>query len=466
MRGLVSGQRSIVVAVLGLWLAGVLGAPARAVDVRSDLSLLGQVRQDDQTRQTRSPQDIYGDMGVAGLPGNSSADTYFRLEHDFGSNQGPTELYDAYLRIPEPGAEFTLGRQFLSEVPGAVFVADGGKARFDAGPVALTVFGGLPRYFEPTYSSELQSQDEFVFGGSLRTTHLRNGYLSIGYLQQERDVPPPSTAPTLPAGFPQPESEERVLRQLVTAAGARTFPTLPGMPNLYSSVAFDAKRQNIDQGTAGFDVFLVHPRLSFNFESSYYKPQDQGERVQPNINLREDAIFELFSVSQMMQFRGGLRYALTPSLSAYGDYSYQRYEQLDTSYVNGHIGSAGLLWLPGGDGLEVVQFEYYLLDSSGGNVNGGRLYYESRVYKRILFRTRVDVGYYKKASNESSVPVSTLLGLGYAFTPSLVGELDFEALRNKRFNQDYIFDFMLSYKFHAGSKKPAADRIGAREMPS
>jgi hypothetical protein len=432
----VRGKRSI--GVVALWLGALMLPPAlaHAGQVQGNFSLLGQVREGDFTRKTESPQDIYGDIGVSGLPQGIGGDTYFRLEHDFSTGQGPTEFYNGYLHIPATaaGADVTIGRQFLSEGPGGVFVADAGKVRLDpGGPFSFTVFGGRPHYFEPTYSTDILSQDEILFGGNIRTTHWKHGTLSLGFLQQER--------------------EDRVIRQLVTGTGSRSFTNLPGLPNLYGTVAYDADRQNLDQATAGFDVFLSQPRLSFNFESGYYKPQDQGKHLVTDINRREDAIFELFSLSQMLQFRGGLRYALSRSFSAYGDYSYQRYEKLANVFENGQIGSVGLLWLPGGDGLEVVRLEYYVLDSSGGNVNGAKAYYESRVYERILFRTKVDVGYYEKENNERDTAVNTLLGVGYAFTPNLTGELDFEANRNRRFNEDFRFGFLITYRIrHPASR--------------
>jgi hypothetical protein len=448
----VSRKRSITFLTLWLCAVALLCSRAQSVELQGDLSVLGQVRQDDQSRHTESPMDLYGNLGLAGLHHGTSLDTYFRLEHNFGTGQGPTEFYNGSIRVPGaiPGVDVTLGRQFLNEGAGGVFVADAGKIRIDpGGPLAFTVFGGQPRYFEPTFSSEQLSQDEQIFGGSVRTTHLKNAYLSLGYFQHDRDQPVPN------------RPDQRVLRQLVSAAGSQAFPTLPGLPHLYGSAALDAKRQNLDQATVGFDLFASHPRLLFNFESTYYKPQDQGERLQTDINRREDPIFELFSLSQMLQFRGGLRYMLSRTFSAFGDYSYQRYEQLDHNFINGHVGSTGVLWLPGGDGLEVVRLEYYLIDGASGNVNGGKFYYESRAYDRILFRTKVDVAYYEKSSNERDTAVTSLLGLGYAFTRDLVAELDFEANSNKRFNEDFRFGFLITYKVRQRTDQPAAARAAS-----
>ncbi|MFI5395291.1 MAG: hypothetical protein ACHQ9S_07125 [Candidatus Binatia bacterium] len=436
-----SGKRLICCVTLGLWAAGLVCSQAHAVDLHSDLSLLGQVRQGDQSRETEAPTDIYGQIGVNGLYGGASLDTYFRAERDFGLNHTATDFYAGSLRVPgtKPGVEFTLGRQFLSEGPGVAFVADAGKINVDpGGPVGFTIFGGQPRYFEPTFSSESLSQNEQIFGGNVHTTNLKNGRLSVGYFEQHRDG--------------------SILRQLVTGAGAHSFTQLPGLPNLYGSVALDAQSQNVKLGTAGADVFLSQPRLLFNFESTYYKPQDHGKFVTADINRREDPSFELFSVSEMLQFRGGLRYTINRTISAYGDYSYQRYEKLLNLVANGHVASVGLLWLPGGDGLEVVRTEYYVIDSGGGNVNGGRLYYESRVYNRILFRTKADVAYYSKENNERDTAVTGMLGLGYVICPGLVWELDFEGNHNKRFNEEFRFGFLIRYNFDYRSDKPVQPR--------
>jgi hypothetical protein len=298
--------------------------------------------------------------------------------------------------------------------------------RYDpGGPVSFTIFGGAPRYFEPTFSSPSESQDEIIFGGNVRTTHLKHGYLSFGFLQQERD--------------------QRVLKQLVTAAGARNFPSLPGLPNVYGVFSFDADHQNIDQGTAGVDVFLSQPRLLLNLESSYYKPQDNGKELITDINRREDAVFQLFSLSQELQFRGGLRYVLTPALSAYGNYSYQRYDKQKDIAENGSIGTVGVSWQPGGDGLELVGAEYYVADSSGGNVNGGSAYYVNRVYDRLQFRTNVNVAYYEKESNQHDTAVASLVGVGYVLLRGLFCEVYMEANRNQRFDADMRFGFNVTY---------------------
>jgi hypothetical protein len=233
--------------------------------------------------------------------------------------------------------------------------------------------------------------------------------------------------------------------QQITLTGARSFATLPGLPSLYGNFAFDADHANIDQVRAGVQSFLWQPKLLMNFESGYYKPQDNGDIVIQNINRREDPIFQLFSVSGLLQFRGGARYQLTRTVSAFADLSYQRYERLQDSFVNGYVWSGGLLYLPGGDGLEMVQLQYYGIDSAGGNVNGGRASYENRVYENILFRAMCDVAYYAKATNQSGVAIASRIGLGYMFLPGLIGEVNFEANRNQFFPEDFRFGFFITY---------------------
>jgi len=49
-----------------------------------------------------------------------------------------------------------------------------------------------------------------------------------------------------------------------------------------------------------------------------------------------------------------VRYGITRTVSTYGDLSYQRYQQSRGSFVNGYVWSSGLLYLPGGDGLEAI----------------------------------------------------------------------------------------------------------------
>src|SRR5262249_36594609 len=198
--------------------------------------------------------------------------------------------------------------------------------------------------------------NEQIFGGSVRVAQFRDGAMALGYLQQNR--------------------QGQELMQQLTLSGTRAFAALPGLPSVYGNFAFDADHANIDQARLGVQSFVWQPRLLLNFESGYYKPQDNGAVVIPNINRREDPVFQLFSVSDELQFRGGLRYTLTRTVSSYADLSYQRYEQVASSFINGYVWSTGLLYLPGGDGLEMVRAEYYGIDSGGGSVNGGKLAYE------------------------------------------------------------------------------------------
>src|SRR5205085_5525602 len=131
-------------------------------------------------------------------------------------------------------------------------------------PISLTVFGGQPQYWEPIFSSPSQSQDEQIFGGSVRVAAYSQGALALGYLQQNR--------------------QGHELMQQVTLSGTRTFATLPGLPSAYGNFAFDADHTNIDQARLGVQSFVWQPQLLINFESGYYKPQDNGDTVIQNIN--------------------------------------------------------------------------------------------------------------------------------------------------------------------------------------
>ena len=235
-------------------------------------------------------------------------------------------------------------------------------------------------------------------------------------------------------------------------------------------VAYDADHQNLDNGRAGVNVFLSQPRLMLNVESNYYKPQDFGTGKVAPLNRREDSIFQTFSVSDLLQFRGGLRYMMTKTVSAFGDYSYQNYEALSGNTQDGHVGSTGLLWLPGGDGLEVVRVEYYVTDASkGGTVNGGKVYYENRVYDRILFRSHIDIAGYSLQSNQSDTAVNGLVGVGYQLRPGLVAETNLMGGRNERFNSDIRFGFFVTYNFGYRPPWPGShqddQRRGFREIP-
>ncbi len=425
-------------------------ARAKAAELRADLDLLGQVRDGDQSRETEAPIDLYGRASASGLWGRSTFDSFFRLERTFGQDDGASDFYAGYARIPGalPWLDATLGRQFLSEGPGGVFVADAGMLRIDPGlPVSLSVYGGAPRYFEPTYGTDVISQDETLFGGNLRGRPWGGGLLSVNFQQQER--------------------EGRTLRQLVSATATQSLRQIVGAPSLYGTVAYDADHQNLDLIDAGFSVAAPRTRLRLTFGGSYYKPQDRdANRVEADPDRREDTIFEAFSTNELMQFRTGTTYPLTATTQLHGDYSYQRYEATQSNAENGHLGSVGLAWLPGGDGLEIVRIDYFVRDSDGGNVNGIDLSYENTVYERLSFRGAANVAYYDKASHQSDVPVSTLLGLAYDVSPRWRCEVNFEANRNERFDADLRFGFRIAYRFALEVPLPKLPKKSQREEPS
>jgi hypothetical protein len=426
---------------------GVSGA-ARAADLHADLDLLGQVREGDQSRETEAPIDLYGQAGAANLWGRSSVDTYFRLERTLGRDDGASDFYAGYARVPNalkvPGLDATLGRQFLAEGPGGAYVADAGLLRISqpGWPVTLSLYGGAPQYFEPTYSTTIISQDETLFGGNMSGKPWQGGQIVVGYQEYAR--------------------QGHTLRRQISATATQSLRDVIGAPNLYGAVAYDADGSNLDFANAGASFTAPRTRLQLNIGGSYYKPQDQNaNRVEANRRNRENTIFEAFSTSEMMQFRAGLAYPLTAAIQLHGDYSFQRYEALQANVDYGHIGSAGLAWLPGGDGLEIVRVDYFVRDSSGGNVNGIDLSYENTVYEGIYFRTEANIAYYEKKSNQRDVPVSTLVAVGYDLRPDLYCELNFEANRNDRFDADLRLGFRIAYRFRTWVPLP-----GMIEVPS
>lgn len=403
-------------------------AAASAVEIRADFPVLGQVRDGYLSGETEAPMEIYGNLGLSRLRHGTTLDTYFRLEEDFARLNGQADFYSGVLRVPNavPWMDAQLGRQIVAEAPANIFDADSGQLRFAlGGPFWLTAYGGAPRYFEPSSGMPGLTDDEQIFGATLRGLPVGGGAYSLGFMQQ------------IQAG--------REIKQLVTASASRSFARAPGVPSVYANFAYDADRQNIDLARLGWQSFVLRPELLFNLEGGYYKPQDNGKRVIQDLNRREDTVFQVFSVSQMLQARTGLRYAFTPTVSVYGDFAYQGYDQLSDSSVNGFIWSAGTLYLPGGDGLESVSAWYYGVDSAGGTVNGVHAFYENRVYERVLFRANCDIAYYDKSTNQSDTVLGSLLGLDYVLLPGLVAEVNFEANRNQLQPEDFRFGFFIIY---------------------
>src|SRR5258706_7861868 len=152
---------------VAMWVLAALCMPlhaATAVDLRSDLSLLGQVRDGDGyfPGSTQVPVELYGDFGLSALPHGATVDTYFRLEQDLANGQnGETDFFTGVLRVPAapPGLDVQLGRQIVAESPVGLWDADARQVRGGLGtsPFSLTVFGGQPRYWELIYGSASQS---------------------------------------------------------------------------------------------------------------------------------------------------------------------------------------------------------------------------------------------------------------------------------------------------------------------
>lgn len=429
------GWRIGTVVLCGL---GLAARPAAAADLWGDIDLLGQVREGYQDRETQAPVDLYGNLGAARLWHGSDLETYFRLEQDLATGENAADFYAGYARVPNllPGVQATVGRQFLNEGPGGVFVADAGKFTVDVGwPVSFTAYGGAPQYFEPTQSTPIVSQDELLWGGNVRTTRWPRGQLTLGYQQWER--------------------QNKVLRQLISGSAVQRVPHWWGAPQFYGTFGYDADRQNVDTGTGGVDFTVPAPLLLVNLAATYYQPQDNPELV-ADLDWQEDPLFQLYSNSNLVQGRGGIRKPFSRALTTYADYSFQTYDNAVDETQYGHLAHAGLQWLPEGDGLEQVVLAYFLADSSGGTVNGISVFYENRVYERIVFRFRTDVAYYDKESNQSDWPVHTLTGLGYELAPGLLGQLLFEANRNVLFDADLRFSFAVSYNFRHRVERPDA----------
>ena len=413
-------------------IALVLGAArAGAADLDATLKYLSQVRDGDLTRQTEFPNQLYGHLGAYALPYESEIEGFFRAGYDFGLGRGGGDLYLASARVPGAveGLDLTVGRQWLNESLGGALVADGGTLRVGGdGPLQATVFGGVPRYFEPTYGVEKQSQNESVFGGSIEDDDFGDGRLEVGYFQQYR--------------------KGKTLRQLVSANVTQEYANVVGRPNFYGSFAFDASQASVDFGNVGVNLVFDEMNLRFNLEGNYYQPQDRGRsRPEIDINRREDGIFELFSVSEMWQVRTGLRYQVNPEISAYADYSFQDYASVVGEREVGHVASVGAVWLPENDGLELVRAEYYVADSGGGNVNGGKVLYENRVYEQLTLRAKLDLAYYDKATNQNGIAFSSLLGVAYEVAEGVTCGMSLEALHNRRFDADIRVGFGVIYEF-------------------
>ncbi|GBD26272.1 hypothetical protein HRbin30_01602 [bacterium HR30] len=427
--------------VLG-WLAIQLlrSSPVEALDVSGAALVNSQVREGQRLDSTEAPTNAYGAVVGTNLHHGIGAETYFRLARDWSRADGATDFYLGYARLPIRGFELSLGRQTLDEMPGALYVVDAGRLRFDrGGPVAFSLFGGQPRYFEPLQGSEIVSQDEQIFGGSARLRSASLGQVVLSFAQLQR--------------------EQRRLNQLASATWAQALRRWRSQPQAYALVTYDTAERSVQQFTAG-GGFLPHPRLFARIEGSYYRPQDRSAAALPGLDRFVDPLFSLFSSSSFKQARCGIQYQWRPGVWWSLDYGFQTFEDATGQSTEGNRGSVGVVWLPEGDGLEVVRSEFAVTDSRGGNLYALRAYYENRVYQRILFRTKIEVARFEKITNEDDIVVSGRIGVGYELARGLLMELNFEGNRSPRFDQEFRLGLFLTYNvhYHNGWLPPTQER--------
>lgn len=415
-----------VVCVVAVGLSAL--APSHAVEFGAGLLGTGQVREGGRPDSTEVPSNLYGALLGSKLHHGVGGETYFRLARDWSRADGATDFYLGFVRVPARGIELSLGRQTLDDAPGALYVADAGRIRFDrGGRWAFSLFGGQPRYFEPLRGPEIVSQDEQLFGGSVRLRWSPQATLALSFLQLQR--------------------EHRRVNQLAGAVWQHTVAQLAGRPRVYALASYDTAESSLQQATVGSGV-AVHPRVFLRLEGAYYKPQERSKEVLPGLDRFSDPLFALFSASSLKQGRAGLQIRWKPNVSWYVDYAFQRFEETPGRAVDGHRGSVGFVWLPEGDGLEVVRWEFYTTDSRGGQLQAGRAYYENRVYERVLLRGKIEVARFDKITNQSDTVVSSRVGVAYELFPGLLAELNVEGNRSPRFDQEFRLGFFLTYNVH------------------
>lgn len=430
--------RAALLSLCGLW--ALFTGSARAAQWDARLDTLGQVRDGDLSSRTESPVNLYGSLAGEGMHHGLGGETYFRIERDWSRAQTTSDFYLGRAEAAFAGLQFSLGRQTLEDLGAGFLVADAGRLTFDRGTGwAVSIFGGQPRYFEPQPRIGAVSRDEQLFGASARYRLGLSSSFGIGFLQLQR--------------------EAHRIQQLAQMQFRHDFRSAPGRPDVYALAAYDTAEQALERVHLGA-LLLLHTRFFARLETSYYKPQARSGDGLTGLERYSDPIFSLFSASSLGQVRGGLQYFYRRNVSAYADYSAQEYETLPGNRVTGHLGSVGLLWLPGGDGLETVRAEYAVIDGPGGRVHHWRLYHENQAYQRLLVRTKFDVAAFDKSTNREDLAASARFGIGYLLRPGLLAEVNLEVNHNPRFDEEIRAGVFLTYRWRY---QPA---FGWMELPA
>ena len=399
-----------------------------------------QLREREGAAAIEAPTNAYGALIGTNVHHGIGGETYFRLERDWSRADGASDFYLGFARLPLRGFELSLGRQVLDELPGALYVADAGRLRFDrGGPVGFSLFGGQPRYFEPLQGAELVSQDEQMFGGSARLRWVALGQVVVSFAQLQR--------------------QQRRLNQLGSATWSHTFRHLRSQPQAYALAAYDSAERNVQQVTTGVGL-LPHPRVFARIEGSYYRPSSRSPAALPGLDRFVDPLFSLISASSLQQARCGVQYRWRETVWWSADYGLQAFEDSNGQSITGNRGSVGLVWLPEGDGLEIVRSEFGVTDSRGGSLFALRAYYENRVYQRILFRTKMEVGRFDKITNEQDIVVTSRVGVAYELAPGFLMEVNVEGNRSPRFDYEFRLGAFLTYNLHYrdGWQAPSLER--------
>lgn len=413
--------------LLSVAAGAVTPSPLRAVDWQGQANLLGQVRDGDTSSRAESPVNLYGALSAQRIHHELGAETYFRLERDWARADTNTDFYLGQAELGIRGLQFSLGRQILEEAGAGFFIADAGRLSFDRGRgLAVSVFGGQPRYFEPQARSAVLSRDEQFVGASTRYRFSPDNSVALGFVQLQR--------------------EGHRVRQRTSFQFRQRFRRLAWRPDVYALAAYDTAEQSLERISAGTGWILT-ARLFARAEATYYKPEQRSPAVLNGLDRYADPIFSLFSVSSLRQARAGLQYFLRRNLSAYADYAAQQYETVPGTRTTGHVATVGFLWYPGGDGLETVRAEYSVIDSVGGYVHYGRVYYENQVYLRVLFRSKFEMASFSQITHQSAVAASGRIGMGYLIRPGLLAEVSVEGNGNPRFDREFRLGAFLTYRW-------------------
>ncbi len=393
--------------------------PLQAEGLRVDTQWAGQIREA-ASGNRETPLNSYFGLGYGKPDSRFSAQTDMRLFRDFSQSLDDYDLYQAALRIrPIDKVGLVFGRQFLNE---GFSTEMGDGLKLSLAPqehVDIIFYSIIPRTVE---RGDFNRDDGLLTGFSLGFSDLAqtNGRFHFAWRRNDLNT----------ADLRQNDSLRAGLNLSHRFDG-------PAAPLLYSLAEYDLPGKKMEATTVGVDL-RPFSRLALTVEGNYFNID--------RLNSRR-TVLSLFTTGRSVSGRLTSTWTLISGLlDAVQSYSYHRNEIQTAAHRNGHLLETAFPVSFESIGLS-VEPAYYLFNSFGGTVHGGRTSAVEELTPSLFLGTGVDLTRYTKVTQDNDSALSTYLEAGYRFIKNGNVSAGFEYNRNNLFERDLRGTVRLEYHY-------------------